>query len=94
MLALDWNLLSSPTPAFILSDRPVPTSIGYGFSVGLTASYGLILSQPASDITDKAIRPRQAEKDEIEKINDEVKSRSHEWICGPGKWVHEFSTPS
>jgi hypothetical protein len=94
LLALDWNLLSSPTPAFILSDRPVPTPIGYGFSVGLTASYGLILSQPTSDITNKAIRPRQAKKEEIEKINDEVKFRSHEWICGPGKWVHEFSTQS
>jgi len=94
LLALEWNLLFSPTPAFILSDRPVPTSIYYGFSVGLTASYGLVLSKATREVTDDVICARQAEEVKIQEINNEVKSRAHEWICGPGEWVHKFSVRS
>lgn len=37
LLGLEWTLLHSPTPGFILSDRPVPSTIEYSFSIGLSS---------------------------------------------------------
>jgi hypothetical protein len=90
LLGLEWTLLNSSAPAFILSDRPVPSKFGYGFSVGLSASYALRLSMPAVPVTDATIYPRLAAQGEIDQTNSEVRSRATELICGPGAWVHKL----
>jgi hypothetical protein len=38
LLALQWHLIKSDVPAFILCDRPMPMQIGYAFDIGLSAS--------------------------------------------------------
>ena len=84
LLALEWDLLESSSPAFILCDRPVPVKINYGFGIGLSARLGLRLSKPtnAPDVVD--ISARNASSIEIDTINQEVRDRAREWICGPG----------
>ena len=89
-LGLDWKLLHATSPGFILSDRPVPAQTGYGFSVGLSASYGLTLSKPAQPVMEGTIAAHVATQSEIDAVNTEVRSRAQEWICGPGNWVHQF----
>ena len=90
LLALEWDLLESRLPAFILSDRPVPVKINYGFGIGLSARLGLRLSKPtnAPDVVD--ISARNASSIEIDAINGEVRARAREWICGPGPWIHSL----
>lgn len=90
LLGLHWELLHSTAPAFILSDRPVPSPTLYSFSVGLSASYGLILSMPQTPVTDGQILPRPAMQSDIDDINRAVRARAQEWICGPGSWVHQL----
>lgn len=90
LLGLHWKLLHSTTPKFILSDRPVPSPTLYSFSVGLSASYGLILSMPETPVTDGQILPQPATQSDIETINRDVRARAQEWICGPGSWVHQL----
>ena len=90
LLALRWTLLHSSEPAFILSDRPVPSPVGYGFSIGLTASYGLELSMPHAPVSEGKILPQTASPSQINAINAEVRGRAREWICGPGNWVHRL----
>lgn len=88
LLALQWKLVYAPS-AFLLSDRPVPVPMGINFSVGLSASYGLLITRPVVPITDDVITSQPATQSEIQKINDEVRRRAKEWICGPGNWVHQ-----
>lgn len=90
LLALQWTLLHSSEPAFILSDRPVPSPVGYGFSIGLSASYGLELSMPQAPVSEGTIHPQTASLSQINAINAEVRGRAREWICGPGSWVHQL----
>ncbi len=90
LLGLEWTLLHSSAPSFILSDRPVPSKIGYSFSIGLSASYALKLSKPATPVIDATTYPRLATTGEISQINAEVKSRAQQLICGPGAWVHQL----
>jgi len=90
LLGLEWTLLYSSKPAFILSDRPVPSQIGYSFSIGLSASYALKLSMPTTPVMDVTIYPRSATKTEVDQINAEVRSRARQLICGPGAWVHQL----
>ncbi|MBB2168158.1 DUF4238 domain-containing protein [Gluconacetobacter aggeris] len=90
LLGLEWTLLHSSTPSFILSDRPVPSTIGYGFSIGLSASYALKLDKPTTSVTNDTIHSQNATPQEISQINLEVKSRAKELICGPGAWVHRL----
>lgn len=90
LLSLEWTLLNSSTPAFVLSDRPVPVQIGYGFSIGLSASYALTLSKPTSPVMDVPIYPRSATKTEIDLINGDVRARARQLICGPGAWVYNL----
>lgn len=90
LLGLDWKLLKAPHPSFILSDRPVPTPTKYNFSIGLNASYGLVLSLPTKPVTEGAIHSQAATRKEIDEVNVEVRSRAREWICGPGNWVHKL----
>lgn len=89
LLGLKWTLLHSPTPSFILSDRPVPSKIEYGFSIGLSASYALKLNKPVFPVMDGTISAQQATPSDIADINAEVKSRAQQLICGPGAWVHQ-----
>lgn len=90
LLGLEWTLLHSSTPSFILSDRPVPSRIGYGFSIGLSASYGLKLSKPTTSVTDDTIYSEDATKEEVDQINKDVRLRAKAIICGPGPWVHQL----
>ncbi len=90
LLGLHWQLLRSSTLAFILSDRPVPQQFKHSFSVGLSASYCLVVSKPEKPILEGAITPRVAKQSEIDAVNREVRSRALEWICGPGEWVHSM----
>ncbi len=84
LLALDWRLLTSSSPAFLLCDHPVPVQIGYGFGVGLSASLGVRLSKPIAPAHEQAIVAHLGTSVEIDSINEEVRSRTAEWICGPG----------
>ena len=88
LLALEWELFESVVPAFILSDRPVPKQIGYDFNVGLSARLGLRLSKPTRKLDNLPIVARTASTSEIQTINKNIRARAHEWICGPGSWVH------
>jgi hypothetical protein len=90
LLGLEWTLLHSSKPAFILSDRPVPLQIGYCFSIGLSASYALKLNMPTVPVTDSKIYPRSATKTETNLINAEVRSRARQLICGPGAWLQQL----
>jgi len=90
LLGLKWDLIESASPAFILSDRPVPVPIKYGFGIGLSACLGLCLSKPTSVIDDLPINARKASTAEIQAVNQEVRGRAREWICGPGSWVHSL----
>ncbi|BAQ45829.1 DUF4238 domain-containing protein [Methylobacterium aquaticum] len=90
LLALEWKLVHSPTPAFILSDRPVPMQVGYGFFVGLTASYGLKITKPVETVATGKICSQEASEPEIDEINAQVRGRAQTLICGPGAWVHEL----
>jgi hypothetical protein len=88
LLGLEWRLLKSEHPCFILSDRPVPTQINYGFSVSLSACFALEISKPNAPIKDETITSTNASEENIAAINREMRSRAREWICGPGSWVH------
>lgn len=90
LLGLEWNLIVSSDPAFILSDRPMPKTIGYDFSLGLSAKLGLACYFPHNPVTDATIIGRSPRNGEIDKINTEVRNRCCEWICGPGPWVYDF----
>lgn len=90
LLGLEWKLLQTKSSGFILSDRPVPSQTRYGFSVGLSANYGLTLSKPTQPVQAGTISPQAATQSEVDAVNNEVKSRAHEWICGPGSWVHNL----
>jgi hypothetical protein len=90
LLALDWCLMESKSPAFILSDRPVPSQIKYGFRIGLSAKFGLVLSKPTGAVDETAIQSRPATTNEIDITNGEVRARALTWICGPGSWVHSL----
>lgn len=88
LLNLQWEFVYSNCPAFILSDRPVPIRIGYGFKIGLSACFALLLSKPIGSIDEQPIRARTVTNTEIDQINTDVRARAQEWICGPGNWVH------
>ena len=88
LLALHWRLVESPASAFILSDRPVPRRINYGFSVGLGARFALQITKPHAPVDELPIRAVPATPEDIRAINSEVRSRAREWICGGGTWVH------
>ncbi|WP_093087905.1 DUF4238 domain-containing protein [Sphingobium sp. AP50] len=90
LLGLEWTLLRSQTPSFILSDRPVPDQIGYDFSIGLSAHYGLTLSYPKQPVTDGTIHASPASALQITAINNEVRSRAKKWVCGPTSAVHKM----
>lgn len=90
LLALQWNFVCSNDPAFILCDRPVPTQIGHGFNVGLSACFALQLSKPIGSIDEQPLRARLATSTEVHQINADVRGRAREWICGPGDWVHSL----
>lgn len=90
LLGLQWEFVYSRDPAFILSDRPVPIEIGYGFKIGLSACFALLLSKPIDSIDERPIKARLASRTEIDQINAEVRTRARKWICGPGKWVHNL----
>lgn len=89
ILGLKWTLYVSASPAFILSDHPVPPQIKYGFSVGISSSLALRLSHPGGDPVE-IVDVAAATQTEIDKINQEVRSRAVEWICGPGAFVHQL----
>lgn len=90
LLALEWNLLHASQPAFAISDRPVPYKLEYGFSLGLSACFGLVISRPDAPVAAGTIYARTASQSEIDEVNAEVRSRAREWICGPGPWVHKL----
>jgi hypothetical protein len=91
LLGLEWQLLKSDEPAFILSDRPMPYKIeDDGFSLGMTANFGLKVQRPAAKVSDGPIVARAAKRAEIDAINHDVRSRAREWICGPRAWIETF----
>ncbi|RTL85752.1 MAG: DUF4238 domain-containing protein [Hyphomicrobiales bacterium] len=90
LLGLEWHLIESVAPAFILSDRPVPMRINYGFGIGLSARLGLRLSKPTTVLDDLPINAVKASRAEIDAINQEVRGRARQWICGPGAFVHNL----
>jgi hypothetical protein len=90
LLGLEWTLLHSQTPAFILSDRPVPDPTGCDFSIGLSAHYGLKLSYPTTSVTDSTIHPSSASASQVSAVNTEVRSRAKVWVCGPTAEVHKM----
>jgi hypothetical protein len=88
LLGLEWQLLSAAVPSFILSDRPMPPiRVGYEFSLGLTATFGLRVRYPRVPVTEQPIVAQSATGADITAINNEVRSRAREWICGPEPWV-------
>jgi hypothetical protein len=88
LLGLEWKLIQSSQPAFLLSDRPMPAKIEHEFSVGLSATIGLRAHRPTNLVKDGENHPVPATQQEIDAINREVRRRAREWICGPGPWVH------
>lgn len=90
LLALDWRLIESSSPAFILSDRPMPSQIKHGFSIGLSGKLGLIVSKPTEAVNERVIQSTRATREEIDATNCEVRARAQKWICGPGDWVHSL----
>ena len=88
LLALRWELLKTPTANFILSDRPMPLSIGCGFSLALSSELGLRVSRLATPVTKiESIKAQAAPSGEVDRINGEVRGRARELICGAGRWV-------
>lgn len=87
ILCLEWHLLKAATPSFVLSDRPMPTHVGYEFSLGLTSTFSLRVCYPTGPVTEQPIAAQSATLADITAINNEVRSRAREWICGPGSWV-------
>jgi Protein of unknown function (DUF4238) len=90
LLALEWDLIATKAPSFILSDRPMPAKLGEGFSVGLSANFGLLVRRSAGPVHENTIAARPATVAEVEALNAEVRGRAREWICGPGAWVSGF----
>ena len=88
LLALEWQLIASNTPDLILSDRPVPYQIRYGYGVSLSARLALLIGRPTRPVDERPINARPATADEIHQINLEVKSRAREWICGAGPGIY------
>jgi Protein of unknown function (DUF4238) len=82
LASLEWELLKSPSPAFILSDRPVPLRIERPFALGLGARYALRVNTSAA-ATPGPLTARIASPSEIDAVNQEVTSRAVEWLCGP-----------
>jgi len=89
ILGLKWTLVHCLDRNFILSDRPVPLPIGYGFDLGLTSEYGLRLSDP-DDISQETLYPITVTSAEVDDTNAKVRARAKTWICGPGAWVHSL----
>ena len=94
LLALQWDLLQTAAQSFILSDRPMPTTIGHEFFIGLTAGFGLKVSPPAAPIHDGAICSRPATQAEVDTINSDVRSRAREWLCGASQDLWLFQSGS
>jgi hypothetical protein len=91
LLSLNWELLETRKPVFVLSDRPVPIqNLGYAFSVPLSASFALVFAKPGSVINESDIGARNATATEIDDINNEQRSRAQEWICGPDQAVWQL----
>jgi hypothetical protein len=90
LVGFEWDLIETKQPAFILSDRPMPAKLGDGFSLGLSARFGLRVRRPSTPFHDATIAVRTATAAEVEAINTEVRSRAREWICGPGSWIATF----
>jgi Protein of unknown function (DUF4238) len=79
---LEWILLESAQPSFILSDRPVPLSLMEPFSLGLGARYALMVNtNSAASVGPVTARP--ANQNEVDAVNQEVKGRAKVWLCGP-----------
>jgi hypothetical protein len=53
LLGLEWDLIATKDPSFILSDRPIPAKLGEGFSLGLSANFGVLVRQPARTVHEK-----------------------------------------
>lgn len=87
LLGLEWDLIKINVPAFILSDRPMPSELGDGFSLGLSANFALRVQSPKGTLHEATIPARAATVTEVEAINAEVRGRAREWICGPGDWI-------
>jgi hypothetical protein len=91
LLGLEWHLIKTPEPEFIISDRPMPkTKIGYEFSLGLSANFGLRCCYPSTPLLNGLVTARAPLAGDINRINVEVRGRAREWICGPGSSVHNL----
>lgn len=90
LLGLEWELIATKTPSFILSDRPMPVKLGEGFSLGLSANFGLRVRRPPAPAHERAIAARPATEGEVVAVNAEVRGQAREWICGPGAWISGF----
>lgn len=88
ILCFKWTLLERTNEDFILSDRPVPTSLKYDFEVALTPDFALKLSKPCGVRSEADIFPRKITDQEVRRINREAKSRAVEWICSRSNFVH------
>lgn len=87
LLAFQWDLVKTKDPSFILSDRPMPTKLGDGFSLGLSSNFGVFVRQPVGPVHEGTISSRPATEAETRAINSEARGRAREWICGPGNWI-------
>jgi hypothetical protein len=83
LLGFKWDLLEATEPTFILSDRPMPEKLGDGFSLGLTARFGLRVRRPPGPVHEGTIAAVPASIAEVQSINSEVRARARQWICGP-----------
>lgn len=90
--ALEWTLLESPLPAFILSDRPVPPqNLGYAFTVALCDRFALRVSKPSTPVpATSVVASVTARPTDVNNVNAEMRLRAERWICGAGPWVHSL----
>jgi hypothetical protein len=82
LAGFEWRLLQAPRPAFVLSDRPMPTSLADPFALGLSADFALQID-PRSVAAGGTITAVTTTLAEIAAINAEVEGRAVEWVCGP-----------
>lgn len=90
--AFEWELLESPQPAFILSDRPVPTqNLGYDFTVALCDRFALRVNKPSSPVpATSVVASVTAQQTDIDNVNAAMRLRARRWICGAGPWVQSL----
>jgi hypothetical protein len=84
LLEFEWELIEASRNEFVFSDRPIPPRlVTRTISLGISARFGIRLTQPETAIGAHSIAARAAKHGEVASINAEVLQRAEKWVCGP-----------